>query len=124
MRLVDHDQIPFRHHELVTLTSRELEGTDHDRGLLEGAKDTLLAQAVIGAAFEDNGREEELLGQLLRPLFAEVRWADDENATLPFGPFLGQTPSPASIVFPRPTSSARMAPLARGDLNAKSAAST
>lgn len=31
---------------------------------------------------------------------------------------------PASIVFPNPTSSARMAPLEKGDLNANNAAST
>ena len=90
MRLVDNGKVPFRDHELVALAGRELGGTDDDRRLLERLAHAVFPQAIIGCAFEDRRRKEEFFGHLLRPLLAQVGRADDENAALPLGPFLGQ----------------------------------
>ena len=66
---------------------------------------------------------EKFLREFLRPLLPKVGRRHDENAAFTLRPFLGEH-EPASMVFPNPTSSARMAPFESGDLNANKAAST
>jgi hypothetical protein len=79
-------------------------------GNLERPELTLPDRSVIGLGFENPAGQEKFLGQLLKPLLAQVRGSNDQG--------------PASMVLPRPTSSARRAPLDSGELNANSAAST
>jgi Predicted permease len=63
---------------------------DNNRRLLEGPTNTLLAYPIAGRSLQDDGWQEELLGHLLRPLISEISGADDQDAPLALGPFLGQ----------------------------------
>ena len=48
----------------------------------------LLIGRVVRLRFEDSARQEELLGQFLVPLLAQIRRRDDQNAPLSLRPFL------------------------------------
>ena len=66
----------------------ELVRADDDVRRLERAEVALLDGRVVGLRFEDAAGQEELLGQLLMPLLAQVRGRDDEDAPLALRPFL------------------------------------
>ena len=68
--------------------------------------------------------EKELVGQFLLPLLPERGGDNQQDAASTLGPPLGRSPIRTSIVLPRPTSSARIAPCESGERSAKSAAST
>ena len=55
---------------------------------LEGPEMALLDGRVVGLRFEDSAGEEELLGQFLMPLLAQVGRGDDQDAPLALRPFL------------------------------------
>jgi hypothetical protein len=59
----------------------------------------------------------------LRPLLAQIGRGDDEEQRFPSAYFCTRI-SRASMVFPSPTLSARIVRFERGDLQAKSAASS
>jgi hypothetical protein len=101
----------------------ELERADDKGLLLEGLANAVLPQFVVVARFKNDSRQKELFVKLLGPLLSKVRGSYDKNATLALGPFLSEYESRFNRL-PKATSSARMAPFERGDLNAKSAAST
>ena len=55
---------------------------------LERPEVALLDRRVVGLGLEDAARQEELLGQLLMPLLAQVGRRDDQDAPLALRPLL------------------------------------
>jgi hypothetical protein len=72
------------------VAGRKLEGTDHKLLLLEGVARTVLSHFVVVLGLKNNGRQEELFLNLLRPLLAQVGGRFDQNPALTLGPFLGK----------------------------------
>jgi len=88
--LVDDHQVPRDRDDIVRFVAGEVVGADDEAGLvgLEGIGVARLDGLVVGAGFEDGGGQEELLGEFLMPLLAQVRRGDDEDAAPPLGPAL------------------------------------
>ena len=90
VRLVDDDQIPRDDHQFVGLPRGKLIRADDERLLLEGTAHAVFLQLVVVLSFKDDGRQEELFFDFLRPLLAQVGRRDDKHAPSPFRPFLRQ----------------------------------
>ncbi|OIQ71762.1 hypothetical protein GALL_466190 [mine drainage metagenome] len=86
--LVDHHQVPRYGMDITRLALGKLIGADDDLGCLEGTEMALLDCRVIRLGFENPTGQEELFGQFLKPLLAQVGWCDDQNAPLALGPLL------------------------------------
>ena len=74
--------------DVARLAPGELVGADDDLGRLEGAELALLDGGVVGLGLQDAAGQEELLGQLLIPLLAQIGRRDDQDAPLALRPFL------------------------------------
>lgn len=90
MGLVDHDEVPFRLGQIRLLGTGELIGTDDDLRLLKWIQIAGTNGVLEGPRFKNGGRKEELVGELLAPLLAEVRGTDDEQPSPSLGPALRQ----------------------------------
>src|ERR1700730_4581995 len=89
VRLVEYDEVPLPARHIEGLGRRKLVGCDDDTAVLqERLRGTLFPRLVVRSAFEDNGRQRELIEQLLAPLLAQRGWHDQQDAPLPFGPAL------------------------------------
>jgi hypothetical protein len=92
-------------------------------GRLEGPELALLDGGVVGLGFEDAAGQEELLGQLLIPLLAQVRRRDDQDAPLALRPLLGEHQTRLDGLAETDLVGQQRA-LGEGELKANSAAST
>lgn len=91
MSLVDDDQVPFGLREVRFLGAGELVRADDDGILLpEGVEVAGLDLCVERTGFQDERGQEELVGEFLTPLLAEIGRHDDQEPALAFGPPLGK----------------------------------
>ena len=89
MGFVDDDEVPWRRSDIGRLAARKLIGADDDGVLhLERLKIPLFDCLVVGLRFQYPARQEELFGQFLMPLLAQIGRHDDENTPLPLRPSL------------------------------------
>ncbi len=88
MCFVDDDQIPRYGVYIGCLAAGKLIRADDDLGRIEWAKLPLSDSRVVGLGFENATGQEEFLGQFLEPLLTQVRWRDDQNASLALSPLL------------------------------------
>ncbi len=123
MGLIDDNEVPIDPPYVSVPARGEVIGADDDLSLVEGVQVPLLYLLVEGLRLQDQGGQEELLQQLLVPLFPEGGWDYDKELPLALRPSLGKDDASLDGLLPRPTSSARMAPFDRGDRKAKRAAS-
>jgi hypothetical protein len=122
MCLVNDHKVPINLPDVNVLRPSEIVGTNNDFRLVERVEVTALDLLIKSPCFEDLGRQKELVGQFLIPLLAQIGRNNNKEFALSLGP-LCESRMPASMVFPRPTSSARIAPFDNGERKAKSAAS-
>ena len=85
---VDDHQIPACLADVRLHLPDEMVRTDNDGVLLEGIEVAGPDGVVEGAGFQDDRRQEELVGQFLAPLLPQIGRHDDQDATLPFRPAL------------------------------------
>ena len=90
VRFVDHHQVPRHGLNVAGLALGELIGTDDDFRHFKRTELALPDRSVIGLGFENPAGQEEFFGQLLKPLLAQVRGSNDQNAPLPLRPLLRQ----------------------------------
>ena len=69
---VDHHQVPLGIGDVRSLAAGEMVGADDDLGRFEGAEVSLPDRGVVRLGFENPAGQEELLGDLLEPLLAQV----------------------------------------------------
>ena len=90
VRLVDNHEIPWH----VCTSSALFLANWYEQmtisGLSNGLNSTLLNRRVVGFRFQQSARQEELLGQLLMPLFAKVGRRDYQDAPFALRPLLRQ----------------------------------
>lgn len=122
VRFVHDDQIPPGQHEFVRAFGRELVRTDHEFGTIEGSAHSPFFCRVVAFGFQDFSGQKNFSAISCVHCFRRLAGVTIRIRRFPSAHFCEMT-SPASMVFPRPTSSASIAPLERGDRNAKSAAS-
>jgi hypothetical protein len=108
---------------MVGLIAGKLIGANDDLFGLERTEFADPDSRVEGLRFQDFAGQEKLLRQLLVPLLAEIRRDNDQDATLPLGPLLGE--HEAGLDGLAETNLVReQGTLESGELKAKSAAST
>ena len=91
MGFVDDDEVPRDGGDLGGLGAGELVRADDDLIVLEeGRRRRLPREFAVALRFDDDGGDEELLGEFLAPLLAERRGRDDEDAPLLLGPELAR----------------------------------
>ena len=101
MRFVDHDQVPAGLPQIGLLATRELVGAHDDRVLLKRVQIARTDGSVEAAGLQDGARQVELVGQLLRPLLAQVGRHDHQHLPPALGPLLRQE-QPSLNRLPQP----------------------
>lgn len=122
VRFINDDKVPVRGPDIRCFTARELVRADNDVLNVERLAVALLERRIIRPGFQDPTRQKELFLQFLVPCLRRLAGVMTRRRRLRSA-HLWERTNPASTVLPKPTSSARMAPLESGDLNANSAAS-
>ncbi len=89
VRLIHHDQVPICLPDVGFLRPSELEGANHYAVLAERIEIALANRLVERSGLKNCRWKKELVGQLLTPLLAEIRRADDQKPTTTFSPPLG-----------------------------------
>jgi hypothetical protein len=93
MSLIDHNKIPWRLSNVSFLALCELIRAQNDAILLKRIQIASAHGIIETARFEDNGRQKKLVRQLLLPLFAEIRWQNDQQPAFSFSPLLSKEQS-------------------------------
>ncbi|MCY1550620.1 hypothetical protein D9M68_868870 [compost metagenome] len=88
--LVDDDHIPRHGRQLVFHAGGEVDGHDADDVTVQRVVDAAFTKPVPGACIEHFGGQVELVGQFLRPLLAQGRRANHQQAAPALCPQLAQ----------------------------------
>jgi hypothetical protein len=89
MGFIDSRQVPVRGLNIRRLAPRKLIGANDDLiAGFEWASASPPHSLVVGTRLQDGTGQEELLLQLLEPLFAQAGRCNDQDPPLSFGPFL------------------------------------